>query len=1143
MSGGAAQLHPLKHAQRDAARPDALVWLSASAGTGKTHVLSARVFRLLLRGDVEPENILCLTFTKAGAAEMANRINSRLAAWVRMEPSRLASELAAIGLEVSRFDLDPARQLFAKMLDAPGGGLRIMTIHSFCQQLLASFPLEAGLLPGFTPIEERDQALLLRDALADLLLVAESDGRDWLIGMLQDLSRDLGEDRVLSFLRRCTSASDVLSRIEPGSGISTARRLAGVEIEGEVADFLTEACSDAAFPVDCLREVAALNEEWGSKRGVAHVETIRTWLAADAGERGRSLRLLHKVWCTGKGTLPGKGYRPPDESADAPYERMFGHVQDLLDQCSRAEWAERYGRALEVGRAFAAHYALIKRTRGLVDFDDLIRMAAHLLASPRIGEWIRYKLDQRIDHILVDEAQDTNDAQWNIVAALTEEFFAGEGAQDGSLRTLFTVGDFKQAIFGFQGTSPQSYEKARAAFLERASSGGRDFDVLDLSHSFRSTRPVLSFVDRALEVLGPDQLGLRTLPPPHSPVRGDEGQVQILPPVRASNVAAEADGEEQWLPDEKLVLAERIAAQVRHWIEDGEPLASGERPQPGDIMILVRSRTELSRLIVARLHAEGIAVAGIDRIRLSQPLPVLDLMAAIRFVLQPDDDLNLASLLVSPLIGWTHDELHLRGWRDPAERKRRSLWRHLREQTALAEMIAPLRDLLDRADFGTPYQFLEHILSGPMAGRRRFEARMGYEVRDPIAELLNAAQQFEMSNPPSLQTFLRWFEGSDVEIKREGGQRRNEVRVLTVHGAKGLEAPIVLLADATFDPAKKGDGSFDQPVEDSANLPFLPIRKAERSGPLAALADVAEAREKEEHWRLFYVAATRAQERLAVAGALGVRAREVPEQSWHALAQNTVESLGGEERADPLWGGLLEYRLCPAMEAAANAGAKTESTREAENDLPQWLTRPLAEERRPPRPLSPSDPGDVEPGLEPAAGEAMRRAARRGSLLHALFERLPDAMPEKPVEAIARWLAVQAPELDAGERVEIAQSALNIVQSPRWTDLFGTDSLPEVPVAAVVGETVVAGKIDRLRVGPDLVEAVDFKTGRQVPDTVERVPAGHLKQMAWYVAALRKIYPDRQVKAALLYTAGPTLIDIPDAMLAPLVPDDPDKPD
>ncbi|RZM11628.1 MAG: hypothetical protein EOP68_03240, partial [Sphingomonas sp.] len=869
------------------------VWLSASAGTGKTQVLAARVFRLLLRG-VDPGAILCLTFTKAGAAEMAQRINGRLAAWVRMPAPALAADLIALGESPVQALQDRARTLFAKVLDAPGGGLRIQTIHGFCQGLLAAFPVEAGLTPGFRPLEAREEAGLAREALASMLSDAEREGRERPVEIVGRLSLRMGEGGAEAFLLTCARALPALEALPVGIQPWLRREL-GLP-SGDIDEAIAEWCD--ALDLDAIARIAAANRAWGTATGLAAAATVQRWL--DTEDRAATLDELASVVLTGTGTQRKASKKLIDAEPD--YEvlaRDLGEAcTDVLSMVQRATYCDLLADGLEVGRDYARGYALAKRRAGAVDFDDLIATTVALLDQPGIGEWVRYKLDQATEHLLIDEAQDTNGHQWRIVRALADEFFVGRGIYAPSTRTLFTVGDYKQAIFGFQGTDPLNFQAAEQYFGGRASEAEGDDDWpeeerglplarLSLRHSFRSTRTVLEFVDAAIDAIGEPGLGIAGEVEQHASEVAGPGTVTLWPPVSAGG---SEDDEEGWVDDAVRKLASDIARAVKGWLAPDTGLmleSKGRRLRPEDVMILVKRRGDLASLIVARLYAEGVPVAGVDRLRLNAPLAVQDLLATIRFVLQPEDDLSVAALLVSPLIGWTQDELMA-----AAPREAGPLWRHL-QRTQPAARLAPLLAMLARADIATPYQFLEELLSGPLDGRRKLIRRLGTEARDPIEELLNAALTFESTTTPSLQRFLDWFDRGDVEIVRDPSAPLDAVRVMTAHGAKGLQAPLVILADATADPSAAPRSILKwAPEPGAAPIPVFRPRSTERGGPLDAVVSAAEQRELEEHWRLFYVAATRAEERLVIAGALGPRAKGVPpENSWYAASDRALTAL------------------------------------------------------------------------------------------------------------------------------------------------------------------------------------------------------------------------------------------------------------
>jgi ATP-dependent helicase/nuclease subunit A len=1125
-------LHPLIPAQMAAVEPRDNIWLSASAGTGKTQVLTARVIRLLLEDNVNPENLLCITFTKAGAAEMAERINGLLASWVQMEDHTIFADLEAIGAVSGHEERKRASQLFAKVLDAPGGGLQIMTIHSLCQSLLGSFPEEAGLIPGFKPVEGREQQELYSEALSEMIVTAEDSGDDWILKNLQSLSLAMGEEAAFKFLIRCASQPIVMTQIPNDAGaIVYARHLVGLDFEGPVSAMMEMACADGVIARQSLIAIAEMNEKWATKTGLERALKVREWLALSPPARAAGFDKLHSVWSTQKNEIAK--VVPKDDSYLPIAVEMFQWSLKLIEHIKLADYAERLSKALLAGKAFSARYAAAKTARGLIDFDDMIRRTAALLNTGGMADWVRYKLDRQIDHILVDEAQDTNMAQWDIIKALSDDFFSGASAKGDKVRTIFSVGDFKQAIFGFQGTDPAKYAQAGKEFADRISTTEVELQGLELSQSFRSTKPVLDFVNAVIAQVGPERFGLTKEIPDHYSAKADAGMIELFTPVLPINEDKDSDtgdDDESWLTKEKAILAHRIAAYVRRLLDDKPVLASTGKPlAASDIMILLRSRSDLAASIVGRLHAVNVPVAGIDRLRLQEPVGVQDMLAAVRFVLQPGDDLSLACLLVSPLFGWSQDQLLKYGYREPGA----GLWQHLRGQSEIAADIEQLRAILASADFTTAYQFFETILSGSQQGRKKMTARLGEESLVPIEELLNAALQFQQSHGGGLQAFLAWFESSNDEIKREGISGNNEVRVMTVHGSKGLQAPVVILADVTSDPKKKPSGSSELSLDDGGRLPMLTIRSAEKIGRLAEAAELQEERELAEHSRLLYVAMTRAEERLVMAGALGKRSKgEAAEHSWYPVLQAGMEALGCTWQEEQPWGHVMRYH--GAEQPQPDTKVKANPANTEIQKLPEWLLTDAPEENRPPRPLIPSHLDDDDYGDAPPS-QAMQAAAEKGRLIHAIFERLPGGDIEAALAQAVLWLERNNRDTSISNE-DIITSVRHVAVNSNFADFFGSNARAEVPLAAVVGEKVIAGRVDRLVIEPGRVRVLDFKTGRGVPKDTTSLPTAYLRQMAHYVAALEVIFPGSQVEASLLFTHNATLMALSDDVLAPHKP-------
>ncbi len=1127
----AKPLLPLRPNQNRAANPWDNAWVSASAGTGKTQVLTARVLRLLLTG-AAPERILCLTFTKAAAAEMQGRIFDRLTRWVRCDDAGLDADLLALG-EAPDGDLrGQARRLFARVVDARGG-LAVQTFHSFAQSLLAGFPVEAGITPGFAVLDDRTgvelRGRVLAAALADRTFADD----------VATLVVKLGEDKLHAVIQTLLGKREGLRAIGNPMGYQALlRRELGLPTDGDrqavIGDALTR------FDRAGLKMFADGLEADGGARAVERAAMLYDWLGQGVTVSEASFKCVEKIFVV-DGRLSGNLITAKMKKSGV----LPDLAQRLCDAClviaeigARFDLVDAAALHLRVGHTIETAYRVQKARSGVLDFDDMIAGAARMLGADGMGEWVRFKLDERIDHILVDEGQDTNEAQWRITQAIADEFFAGRGAREDVHRTLFAVGDYKQSIFSFQGSDPRVFNAYREHFAGMAEDAGQPFHDVPLAESFRSGGAILEVVDQVIGDLGFNALGLDMAPEPHRVGRvGDPAaRVTLWPPILAG--AGEADDPEteaDWLPGQVQRLAQRIAKQIRHWLDDpAMRLADGRRVRPEDILVLVRSRGEFVGALVANLHAQNVPVAGVDRLRLTAPIAVQDCLALIRFALQPDDDLTLASLLTSPFLGWDQERLfeaaHDRGRGVP-------LWRRLRAMGSDWAKAADgwLGEVLRIADLMPPHEFLETILSGKLGGRAKLLARLGEEARDQVEALLAQALAFEAGHAPSLQGFLAWIENDEFDLKRDPEAPNESVRVMTVHGAKGLQAPVVVLADAARGP---GGRSPDHVTlgwgRNGEAVPIFFGGKAGRIGPVADQLAADEIAAMEEHWRLLYVAMTRAEDMLFVGGALGARETKsgISPDAWHARVRTAMSGLGAVATEDALWGGeVMTYaRGVPLAVAERVASATPEVVR-----IPGWARVSPASEPSPPRPLSPSQIASDDVASPPPT-PGMVEAARKGTLLHKLFERLPAVAADRRREAAEAWLVRQAGDLDAGVRTGLVGKALAIIEAPAFADVFGPDALAEAPVAAVVDGVVIAGKVDRLLVQPDRVQVIDFKTGYHVPASAAGVSTYYLKQMAAYTAALARIFPGRRIEALLLYTEQARMIELPEELLAANAP-------
>jgi ATP-dependent helicase/nuclease subunit A len=1115
-----------------AAHPHRSAWVSANAGAGKTHTLANRVTRLLLDG-ARPERILCLTYTKSAAAEMQTRLFAQLGQWAMFDDAKLEGAIAEIGARVPDSEgLKRARRLFALALEAPGG-LKIQTIHSFCERLLGRFPIEAGIPPSFRVLDEQSARDLIAEARAQVLERAGS-GHSELAAAVAHIVTETSENRLHQILdaalgndrRRLERFFAVLPESEDALR-QLAERAHGVN-QGDTVENIADAfCAEAKAEARQLASVIAWLAD-GSKTDKAFARELEAF--SIRGFSTDAFRSLRGAFCKTADGEPREKLVTKGLAAARP--ELAAYVTQLAERYIAAEQRCRAARAallahaaLTLADAVREVYAAAKRARGVLDYNDLISETLALLNRSDAAAWVLYKLDGGLDHVLIDEAQDTSPEQWQIVRKLTEEFFAGEGRRDlfGAPRTVFAVGDQKQSIFSFQGADPDEFEVNRRHFSERAAN---DFADVRLQTSRRSAPEILQFVDAVFAAPAARE-GLTSSGEAieHQAFRKDaKGLVEFWPaikPVRTpepENYWRPVDVESETSP--VVQLAERIAGKIRKWLDDKVRLPGHDQPiRAGDIMILMPRREPFATEIIRKLTQMRVPVAGADRIRLKNEIAVMDLMALGRFALLPEDDLNLAALLRSPLVGLSEEELFAL-----ANGRQGRLWNELvnrcEELPSFASARAFLSDVLGRADFAPPYEFFARTLSADNM-RARLLARLGPEASDAIDEFLSLALEYEALATPSLEGFLHWVERGDAEVKRDMERGRDQVRVMTVHGAKGLEADIVFLPDTTTlpdPPGRRGELLY------RGDGVIFPIRKADACAAVTAAKDVAKQEALKEHRRLLYVALTRAKDRLYVCGfenKNGIR-----DGSWYRLAEAAIAKIGKKLERDD---GTI-HTLGDDTEAHATAAA----SKTAELVLPNWMRVIPRAERERPRLIRPSDEivGDEPATLSPAGPKQAKRF-RHGLLLHTLLAHLPDIAPEERRRIALAFLTAQAEQED--KAAALVDSTLRVLDDPQFAAAFAPGSKAEIAIVAALPElgdgARVSGRIDRLAVSDSEVLAVDFKTNRPPPTRLEDVALIYVRQMALYRLALAKLFPDKQIACALVWTEGPRLMPLPAELL------------
>src|SRR6266478_5445027 len=1134
--------------QARASDPGASAFVSANAGSGKTHVLVQRVIRLLLDG-VPPGKILCITFTKAAAANMAERVFSTLGHWVTLDDDRLDAAIVEAGIAHPTPRLrKAARELFACALETPGG-LKVQTIHALCTRLLQQFPFEANVPARFTVLDERDQNEMMERANLAVLLEASRDpdsatGRALQIAMasaadvtFKDVVREacLSRDHFMAWTDSAGGTEAAAAQIGAALGVDPRERIEAIEraiVDGpnlprsrwdEIASVLDTGSNADRKQADRLREALTLS-------GIAQVDSYLNVFLTEADRTPRA-------------TVVTNSFIRDNPTAGRLFEMEKLRITPLIERRRAVTIRDRTQALLHIATAAAANYRREKQERGLLDYDDLIDKTLAMLDRVSSG-WVHYKLDRGVDHVLIDEAQDTSPRQWDIVDHIISEFTSGEGARDGVVRTIFAVGDEKQSIFSFQCAAPREFDSQRRALDKKFRDAGLKFDPVSFTYSFRSGAAILQSVDHVFR----DQDIYRSIHaenayPVHETL-ADAGPSLIefwelqQPDTRQDIEGWRAPFDGLSLTSPEVKLAKRIQAEIRRLVESGTMTGHIGNRRPlryGDMLVLVRRRGNAFDAVIQALKHANIPVAGADRLKLTEHIAIIDLMNLADALLLPQDDLALAVALKSPLFGLTDDDLFQLAWQRKGS-LRQALEHHAATDGKFEAALHRLRVCEVRVLQETPFAFYAWLLGGD-GGRARMLKRLGHEANDALDEFLELALGYERKAPASLQGFMAWLRAADTEVKRDMEISRDEVRVMTVHGAKGLEASVVFLVETTTSPADTQRLKLIHLPEGNAapHAPGVVVwagKKADDPAEVAAARAAMLSDTEDEYRRLLYVAMTRAADRLIVGGCLPGNMNSVRRFSWYDLIGKGLGNSGLHEQAIETPDGSVK-RYSRPEDVTIPAGATSAPATAASIELPPWLLAPAPRAAAGDALLRPSDPAENE-GHRTRTGESVQaraRALQRGTLVHRLLQSLPDVAIARRRDAALNYLTRNADGWTAGDREALAEGVLALIADTRFAPVFAPHSRAEVSIVGRLERpgrpaALVSGQIDRLVVTPDEVLIVDFKTNHAPPKLEAEAPLGYVRQLALYRAVLQKLYPRLPVRAALLWTEIPELMEI-----------------
>ncbi len=1146
--------HDVTATQAQASDPEISAFVAANAGAGKTHVLVHRVIRLLLAG-VAPEKILCITFTKAAAANMAERVFSTLGHWVTLNDADLDAAILSTGAKRPNAELRKrARELFACALETPGG-LKVQTIHALCTRLLQQFPFEANVPARFAVLDDRDQKDMMERANLGVLLEAARTpdsplGRALTLAMthaadvtFQDVVREacLGREHFMAWSDSAGSTEIAMAQVARTLGVSIDERLE--DIDRDTLDGPHLPRSEWAS--------AAATLDTGSANDIKQANRLREASVATGDQQvGKYLSVFLTSDLEPRKTVVTKKISDPLPGFADRLGREQERLLTLLEKRRAILQRDRTRALLTIASSVAANYRQEKQARGLLDYDDLIDKTLEMLNSVSAG-WVHFKLDRGVNHVLIDEAQDTSPRQWDIIERIITEFYVGAGAREGVKRTIFAVGDEKQSIFSFQGAAPREFDNRRRDLERRFKAADLAFERVSFIYSFRSGESVLQAVQSTFR----DQQIYRSITtdtdgmPAHMAL-GDAAPGMIdLWPLEQPDEKREIEGwdapfDALTASDPEVRLALRVQDEISKLIASGATTGSAGRTRRlsyGDILILVRRRGSAFDAVIQTLKRAGIPVAGADRLKLTEHIAVIDLMNLADALLLPQDDLALAVALKSPLFGLTDDDL----LKIAPERKgslREALGKAAADNTRLKTAHAYLEACAEHAVQMTPFAFYAWLLGGDVdSGRAKILRRLGLEANDALDEFLELALTYETKAPASLQGFMAWLRAADTEVKRDMEIARDEVRVMTVHGAKGLEAATVFLIDTTSSPSDTQRLNLVRLPQGNAapGAPGIVVwagKKADDPAAVATARDAMKTETEDEYRRLLYVAMTRAADRLIVGGVQPGNRKDVRPLSWYDLIEKGLAASNLTMSEIETGYGTLkryEHRSSKTMDGSIAAPTVSEATTQP---LPTWLRTRAAESTPADILLRPSD-ADEEPSRRPRKGETheeRKRALTRGTLVHRLLQSLPDVPADRRREAAGKFLARNAQDRDgwsAAERDALSAQIIALIDDPRFKALFAPGSRAEVSIAGRVQRidqppALVSGQIDRLVVTPTEILIVDYKTNHTPPKTADAAPRDYVRQLALYRQVLANLYPERAVRCFLLWTEHPEMMEI-----------------
>ncbi|MDA9231004.1 double-strand break repair helicase AddA [Rickettsiales bacterium] len=1124
--------------QQQASNPKNSVFVAASAGSGKTKILTDRVLRLLLN-DIRPNQILCLTFTKVAAFEMKNRIYKELSEWSIITESQLQDRIFNLTAQnCSKSLLKKARSLFVRVLD-DSEGLKINTIHAFCQTLMAKFPIESNIKPNFSIIDSQKENKLLLQA-KDMLLKEALENKN-LRKKIENIAVNLNEDDFLDVILELINQRSALeSTIKKYHDLNNLNKQILLifnskdKDEDYIDDLIQKPDLTKNFNKEALLKIANLAKESDKKSDQNYYNLVTNYLQnpnKDNFDNYLSIFLTKDKSI--KKTIITSAIIKKDLNIKNDLLKEAKRLQNICEEINAFTIANLSIDLLNITNKMLEFYQNLKNSNNYLDYNDLISKGSELLNNKEISQWVKYKLDGAISHILVDESQDTNHNQWQIIKAISDDFF-DKNDEIGEERTIFIVGDEKQSIYSFQGADPSIFNDVFYYYSQKLEQNNSKMHNISLNNSFRSKKNILQLVDNIFKEQDYKKAISKINIVKHNPIKLDNmGKVELWPIINVKEDDANSNKDDfSWKinvkPVEKLnskeLLAKLIAKKIKNWLESEKIIYSENRIiEPKDIMILIKDRANnLGNLIINNLQKEKIPVSGGDKFELSSHFLVKDLLLIAKFLLLPQDDLNLATLLKSPIIAISEEELF-----DVCQIKdRESIY--LFQALKLSDNINIKKSLIFLDDVqkyylenqNQIYQLFLYILEYKNKKVEIIEY-FKEESREIIHQFLNLCLNFENSEDFGLENFVIQLQNSSLKINiGSANSELNQVKISTIHSAKGLESKIIILADSFHNSQKIYGTNSSRILWFKHNDIKIPIYKSDKNCALTdGIKNADKNLSKEEYLRLLYVSLTRAEDELYIAGF----GNKSDQNCWYNIIKNY--GLQNAKSKDSDFSKILGIKSDEFTEddkilyfTDENKNILNKNTENSSNDnkkykIPEFLTKKAEIELF----KNISYPSTIDKNQ--TISNDVNIVNDFGNIIHKILELFIKKLRNNDAsQKINTHLDNFYPKIDSKIRLELFRQISAISNNKVLDFIYCNKIETEIAVFYEENNDIISGKIDLLVIKDNEIIIIDYKSNKIIEKEIDKTANKYKKQLNIYRKIISNIYPDKIIKTAIIWT-------------------------